>query len=162
MVLAGLELPAPAGAAWSRTGPVSATAVLQRSGAQATAWLSARATATDALTNDDTFVQGAEASMAAEVAARHMVTGHYNRARLNGAECVQYDGIHLDSLATRDSERFFTRLGYVCRHPRAPTRVIRLELGIHSPAREAPDVDRLLDEANAFFQSVAFTSPSER
>lgn len=162
VVLAGLALPAPAGATWSRTGPDAATAVLQRSGAQETAWLNARATAIDASMDDRAFVEGAEATEAAEVAALYRVTGHFNRARLNGAECVRFDGIHRDSLTTRDSERYLTRLGYVCRHPEAPTRVIRLELAIHSPAREAPEVERLMREADAYFESVAFTTPTDR
>lgn len=162
VVLAGLALPAPAGATWSRTGPDAAAAVLQRSGAQETAWLNAGATAIDASVDDQAFVVAAEATLAAEVAALHQGTGHFNRARLNGAECVRFDGIHLDSLTTRDSERYLTRLGYVCRHPGAPTRVIRLELAIRSPAREAPEVERLMSAADAYFRSVAFTSPTER
>lgn len=82
--------------------------------------------------------------------------------RLNGAACVQYDGIHLDSLTTNDAERYLTRLGYVCRHPRVPTRVIRLGVGVHSPARDAPDIDRILNEAQAYFRSAEFTSAAER
>lgn len=156
VLLPGVRLEAPAGDGWTAVERGAERVVLSRATPEVTAALTAYLLPADPSAQGEAFIRAAEADREAEVGAFEMVSVHYYGTTLRGATCLAYDGIYRDPLAA-PARQFRTRKGYVCRHPAASARAVRMELAYESTTRAPSDAEALLRIADTFFHSVAFS-----
>ena len=155
VTLPGVQLAVPTDSRWGQSSSQDGV-VFTRVTPQADARLSVQVLPADASGDELSFLRAAEARQEAAVRALQMVSVHYNRARLNEALCLQYDGIYRDSLTADPAQQFLLLKGYVCRPPAAARRMVQMELTVRSAARATPEVETLLREADGFFRSAVF------
>lgn len=160
IVLSGFTIEAPSDTAWKQLGGGDTEATFEKRVGPLSARLVAQSFPSDSYADDESFLRAAETRQQAAVSELQMLSVHFNRRRLNGATCLQYDGSYSDESSTTSGAKFLNVKGYVCRHPTLAARAVRLEFTQRSTTRFPPGLEDMLATADAFFNSTAFTKSS--
>jgi hypothetical protein len=156
ILASGFTIEAPTDSAWSQKADGAQVTFGKTTDALA-ATLVASSFQADPFLDNEAFLVFAETRQEAAVSDLELVSVHYNRTRLGGTTCLQYDGIYRDERDADSESEYLSIKGYKCRHPTIAGRVVQLEFAQRSASRDPPGTEDVLATANAFFTSVVFT-----
>lgn len=157
IVLSGFTVVAPSDTSWKQLDDRGTEATFEKRDGFLSARLVTQSFPTDTFADDEAFLRSAETRQEAAVSELQMVSVHFNRTRLNGATCLQYDGIFRDERSTTSELVFLNIKGYVCRHPTIAARAVQVEFTQRSTTPSPLGMEDMLATADAFYNSTAFT-----
>jgi len=160
ILLSGFTIEAPSDTTWKQLDARGTEATFEKRDGLVSARLVAQSFPLDSYADDEAFLRSAETGQEAAVSELEMLSVHFYRVRLNGATCLQYDGLYKEEPSTTSDAKFLYIKGYICRHPTLAARAVRLEFTQRSTTPSPPGLEDALATADAFFNSTAFTKSS--
>jgi hypothetical protein len=110
----------------------------------------------EATAEGGSFAQVAEAREEQAMSDLQMLSAHYERAVLGGADCLRYDGVYRDPRKAGTADQFLNRKGHVCQHPTRPGIAAQVDFSVRSPTRSPPDIEKMLRQADEVMGTVEF------
>jgi hypothetical protein len=156
LVLPGFTIDAPAEPGWTAPPATDPQAVFEKHTAGTSIRLSASSVATESFPDDATFLKFAEERQKGLLSPFHVVSNHYNDRHFLGTACLEYDGIFRDEAAD-PAQLWINTKGYFCRHPESAGQAVWMEYVERSGSKRPADLERALDSAEAFFNSLQFS-----
>ncbi len=110
----------------------------------------------EAMPDGGSFTEVAEAREVQAMSDLQMLSAHYDRSVLSGADCLRYDGVYRDPRKAGSADEFLNRKGYVCEHPTRPGIAAQVDFSVRSPTRTPPDIEKMLRQADEVMGTLEF------